>query len=99
MTQIMPRTEKHLKKSSKGCHSITQLFSLHQNNLESSTSVVPPVNDPTPENQQNEPKTPQSESTIPIEGDNAPTQTFETKRKIESYETDGIQPKFHPPKT
>ena len=99
MTQIMPRREKRLKKASKGCHSITQLFSLHQNNPESSTSVVPPVNEPTPENQQNEPETPQSESTIPIDGDNAPTQTFETKRQIESHETDVIQPKFHPPKT
>ena len=99
MTQIMPRREKRLKKASKGCHSITQLFSLHQNNPESSTSVVPPVNEPTPENQQNEPETPQSESTIPIDGDNAPTQTFETKRQIESHETDVTQPNFHPPKT
>ena len=66
-TKIMPRREKRLKKASKGCHSITQLFSLHQNNPESSTSVVPPVNEPTRENQQNEPQTPQSESTIPIE--------------------------------
>ena len=80
MTQIMPRREKGLKKASKGCHSITQLFSLHQHNPELSTSVVPPINEPTPENQQNEPETPQSESTIPIDGDNALTQTFETKR-------------------
>ena len=99
MTQIMPRTEKRLKKASKGCYSITQLFSLHQNNLESSTSVVPPVNEPTPENQQNQPEAPQSESTIPIDGDNAPTQTFQTKRQFESHETGAIQPKFHPPKT
>ena len=61
--------------------------------------MVPPVNEPTPENQQNEPETPQSESTIPIDGHNAPTQIFETKRQIESHETDVIQPKFHPPKT
>ena len=51
MTQIMPRREKRLKKASKGCYSITQLFSLHQNNPVSSTSVVPPVNEATPENQ------------------------------------------------
>ena len=76
----MPRREKGLKKASKGCHSITQLSSLHQNNPESSTSMVPPVNEPTPENQQNEPETPQSESTIPIDGDNAPTKTFEKKK-------------------
>ena len=99
MTQIMLRREKRLKKASKGCHSITQLFSLHQNNPESSSSVVPPVNEPTPESQQNEPETPQSESTIPIDGDNAPTQTFETKRPIDCHETDVTQPKFHPPKT
>ena len=98
MTQ-MSRREKRLKKANKGCHSITQLFSLHQNNPESSTSVVPPVNEPTPENQQNEPETPQSESTIPIDGDNAPTQTVETKRQTEGHETDVIQPKFHAPKT
>ena len=83
--------------ASKGCHSIAQLFSLHQNNPESSTSVVPSVNEPTSENQQNEPETPRSESTIPIDRDNAPTQTFETKRQIKSHETDVIQPKFHPP--
>ena len=95
---LLPTREKRLKKASKGCcHSITQLFSLHQNNPESSTSEVPPVNEPTPENQQNEPETPQSESNIPIDGDNAPTQAFETKRQ--SDETDVIQPKFHPPKT
>ena len=99
MTQIMPRREKRLKKASKGCYSITQLFSLHQNNPKSSTSVVPAVNEPTPENQHYGPETPQFESTIPIDGDNAPTQTFETKRQIESHETDVIQPKFHPPKT
>ena len=93
------KKRKRLKKASKSCHSITQLFSLHQNNPESSTSVVPPVNEPTPENQQNEPETPQSESTIPIDGDNAPTQTFETKRQIESHETNVIQPKFHSPET
>ena len=95
----MPRREKRLKKASKGCYSITQLFSLHQNNPKSSTSVVPAVNEPTPENQHYGPETPQFESTIPIDGDNAPTQTFETKRQIESHETDVIQPKFHPPKT
>ena len=94
---LLPRREKRLKKASKGYHSITQLFSLHQNNPKLSTSVVPPVNEPTTENQQNEPETPQSESTIPIDGDNAPTQAFETKRQ--SDETDVIQPKFHPPKT
>ena len=95
----MSRREKGFKKASKGCQSITQLFSLHQSNPESSTSVVLPVNEPTPENKQNEPETPQSESTIPIDSDNAPTQTFETKRQIESDETDVIQLKFQPPKT
>ena len=99
MTQIMPRREKRLKKASKGCHSMTQLFSLYQNNPESSASVVTPVNEPTPENQHNEPETPQSESTISIDSDNAPMQTFGTKRQIESHETDVIQPKVHPPKT
>ena len=99
MTQIMSRREKPLKKANKCCHSITKLFSLHQNNPESSTSVVPRVNEPTPENQQHEPETPQSESTIPIDGDDAPTQTVETKRQTESHEIDVIQPKFHAPKT
>ena len=47
----------------------------------------------------NEPETPHSESTIPIDGDNAPTQIFETKMQIESHETDVTQPKFHPPAT
>ena len=88
-----------MKKASKGCYSITQLFSLHQNNPEPSTSVVPPVNEQTPEKQQNKPEIPQSESIIPIDGDNAPTQTFETNRQIESHETDVIQRKFHPPNT
>ena len=82
MTQIMPRREKRLKKASKGCHSITQLFSLHQNNPESSTSMEPPVNEPAPENQQNEPETPQPESTITIDGDNAPTKTFQAIMKL-----------------
>ena len=55
--------------------------------------MVPPVNEPTPENQQNQPEeTPHSESTIPNDGDNAPTQTFETKRQIKSHEIDVIQP-------
>ena len=99
MTQIMPRREKRLKKVSKGCRSITQLFSLHQNSPESSTSVVPPVNEPTPGKQQNELEALQSESTILIDGDNTPKQTFEIKRQIESHETDVIQPKFHLPKT
>ena len=61
--------------------------------------MVQPLNEPAPQNQQNEPEIPQSESTIPIDSDNTPTQTFETKRQIESHETDVIQPKFHPPKT
>ena len=82
MTQIMTRREKRLKKASKGCHSITQLFSLYQNNPESSTSLVPPVNEPTPENQQNQPETPHSESTIANDGDNAPTQTLKQRGKL-----------------
>ena len=61
--------------------------------------MVQPVNEPAPQNQQNEPDIPQSESTIPIDCDNTPTQTFETKRQIESHETDVIQLKFHPPET
>ena len=44
--------------------------------------MVPPVNEPTPEHQQNEPETPQSESTIPIDGDNAPTKHLKQKGKL-----------------
>jgi len=98
----MPRREKRLKKASKGCHSITQLFSLHQNNSESSSSVTPPVNEPSSQSQGNNEaiQTPPIVSTIPID-ENAPIPSLETniQKSIGSQETDGIQPKFHPPKT